>query len=320
MRSRRVRSRLPTALRPRSGARRASRTRRPRPSRSSRPRVSRPAASSIRRSRARTPSSRRRSPKAKPRSSAGSRAPAPRWRSRSTAHATSCARRSRPSPSRAPSASSRARSTPTRTAICSIGSRPSSETSRRTNMADFGTIARPYARAAFDTAKEANALEAWSQALAAAAAVVSNEDAERVLASPSLTDDARVELIAEVGAAMPGAELFGDQRFRSLLRLLAENDRLEALPEISAQFDELKAEAENKIDVTLVSATSVEPEIAQKITQALERRLGRQVALKVEIDDKLLGGAIIRAEDMVIDGSVRMRLERLTQTLIAERG
>jgi len=184
-------------------------------------------------------------------------------------------------------------------------------------MADFGTIARPYARAAFDTAKEANALEAWSQALAAAAAVVSNEDAERVLASPSLTDDARVELIAEVGAAMPGAELFGDQRFRSLLRLLAENDRLEALPEISAQFDELKAEAENKIDVTLVSATSVEPEIAQKITQALERRLGRQVALKVEIDDKLLGGAIIRAEDMVIDGSVRMRLERLTQTLIA---
>ena len=184
-------------------------------------------------------------------------------------------------------------------------------------MADFGTIARPYARAAFDTAKEANALEAWSQALAAAAAVVSNEDAERVLASPSLTDDARVELIAEVGAAMPGAELFADQRFRSLLRLLAENDRLEALPEISAQFDELKAEAENKIDVTLVSATSVEPEIAQKITQALERRLGRQVALKVEIDDKLLGGAIIRAEDMVIDGSVRMRLERLTQTLIA---
>lgn len=183
-------------------------------------------------------------------------------------------------------------------------------------MADFGTIARPYARAAFDIASEADALDAWSQGLAAAAAVVSNEHAERVLASPDLTDEARVELIADVGAAMPGAALFEDTRFRSLLRLLAENDRLAALPEISRQFDELKAEAENRIDVTLVSATSVEPEIAQKITQALERRLGRRVDLKVEIDEKLLGGAIIRAEDMVIDGSVRMRLQRLTETLV----
>jgi F-type H+-transporting ATPase subunit delta len=183
-------------------------------------------------------------------------------------------------------------------------------------MADYGTIARPYARAAFDIAKEANALDAWSQTLAAAAAVVSNDDAERVLSSPSIGDEARVELIAGVGGSMQGAELFGDARFRSLLRLLAENDRLAALPEVSAQFDELKAEAENKVDVTLVSATSVEPEVAEKITQALERRLGRRVDLKVEIDDKLLGGAIVRAEDMVIDGSVRMRLQRLTETLI----
>ncbi|HEX6992963.1 MAG TPA: F0F1 ATP synthase subunit delta [Gammaproteobacteria bacterium] len=184
-------------------------------------------------------------------------------------------------------------------------------------MADYGTIARPYARAAFDIAKEAGALDSWSKALAAAAAVVSNEDVERVLSSPDLTDDARVALIADLGSALPGAELFGDERFRSLLRVLAENDRLAALPEISEQFDGLKADAENKIDVTLVSATSVEPDIAEKISRALERRLGRQVQLKVEIDEKLLGGAIIRAEDMVIDGSVRTRLERLTRTLVA---
>jgi F-type H+-transporting ATPase subunit delta len=183
-------------------------------------------------------------------------------------------------------------------------------------MADYGTIARPYARAAFDIAKEAGALDAWSRGLAAAAAVVSNEDAERVLSSPTMTDEARVGLIADVGGSMQGAELFGDTRFKSLLRLLAENDRLAALPEVSVQFDELKAEAENKVDVTLLSATSVEPEVAEKITRALERRLGRRVDLKVEIDDKLLGGAIIRAEDMVIDGSVRMRLQRLTETLV----
>ena len=183
-------------------------------------------------------------------------------------------------------------------------------------MADYGTIARPYARAAFDIAREANALDGWSRTLAAAAAVVANEDAERVLSNPSVTDEARVGLIADVGGSMPGAELFGDQRFRSLLRLLAENDRLAALPEVAAQFDALKAEAENKVDVTLVSATSVEPEVAEKITRALERRLGRRVDLKVEIDDKLLGGAVIRAEDMVIDGSVRTRLQRLSETLI----
>lgn len=183
-------------------------------------------------------------------------------------------------------------------------------------MADLGTIARPYARAAFRVASEAGALDAWSQALASAASVVAHEDAERVLASPKLTDDQRIDLIASIASSMPGAELFGSREFKGLLKLLAENDRLAALPEISARFDELKAQAENKVDVTLVSATAVEPAIAQKFTEALERRLGRKVDLKIEIDENLIGGAVIRAEDMVIDGSVRARLERLTETLV----
>lgn len=183
-------------------------------------------------------------------------------------------------------------------------------------MADLGTVARPYARAAFRVANEAGALEGWSQALAAAAAVVANDEAERVLTSPKLSDDARIEFIESIAASMPGSELFGTPQFKGLLKLLAENDRLAALPEISARFDELKAEAENKVDVTLVSAAPVEPDVAQKFTEALERRLGRTVDLKIEIDENLLGGAVIRAEDMVIDGSVRARLERLTETLV----
>src|SRR5690606_16490476 len=140
------------------------------------------------------------------------------------------------------------------------------------------------------------------------------EDAERVLASPQLTDDKRLELIASIASSMPGAELFENREFNALLKLLAENDRLAALPEISARFDERKAQAENKVDVTLVSATAVEPDIAQKITEALERRLGRKVDLSIEIDENLIGGAVIRAEDMVIDGSARARRERLTAT------
>lgn len=182
-------------------------------------------------------------------------------------------------------------------------------------MADFGTVARPYARAIFDLANETGALEAWSQALAAAATVVSNEDAEKFLSLPDLTDDQRAEFIESV-AAETGAEQLRSPQGRALLRLLAQNDRLGALPEISAQFDELKAEAENKVEVTLVSATEVDGEVAERIARSLERRFGRKVELKREVDPSLLGGAIIRAEDMVIDGSVRTRLQRLAETLV----
>ncbi|MFS8607841.1 MAG: F0F1 ATP synthase subunit delta [Gammaproteobacteria bacterium] len=183
-------------------------------------------------------------------------------------------------------------------------------------MADLGTIARPYARAAFRVASESGALDAWSKALASAANIVTHDEAARALSSPKLTDDQRVELITSIAASMPGGELFGTREFKELLKVLTENDRLAALPAISERFDELKSEAENRVDVTLVSATAVEPEIAQKITEALERRLGRKVELKVEIDENLIGGAVIRAEDMVIDGSVRTRLQRLTETLV----
>ena len=179
-------------------------------------------------------------------------------------------------------------------------------------MADFGTVARPYARAAFDLARQSGALEDWSEALAAAASVVSNEDAERYLSSPTLRDEQRAEFIESVS----GSALLATPHGKGLLRLLAENGRLAALPEISAQFDELKSRAENKVEVTLVSAATVAPDIADKVSAALERRLGRKVELKLEIDEALLGGAVIRAEDLVIDGSVRTRLQRLAETLV----
>ena len=95
-----------------------------------------------------------------------------------------------------------------------------------------------------------------------------------------------------------------------------ENDRLQALPDIAAEFDRLKTRAENKIKVTLVSASEVDTAQAQTVTRALEKTLGRQVDLALEVDPTLLGGAVVRAEDMVIDGSVRSRLRRLAETLV----
>jgi len=184
-------------------------------------------------------------------------------------------------------------------------------------MADTSTIARPYAKALFDLASAERALPKWSAALSAAAAVVGDANAKRVLANPALTDTQRAELVASVAGAVPGGEALGTAHGRNLLKLLAENDRLTVLPDIATQFDALKAQAENKVKVTLVSATPVDAALAEQITKALTQRLGRAVELTLEVDASMLGGAIIRADDMVIDGSVRTRLQRLTESLVA---
>jgi F-type H+-transporting ATPase subunit delta len=182
-------------------------------------------------------------------------------------------------------------------------------------MAEYSTAARPYARALFDVAKREGNLEGWSNALAAAAAVLQNPDGARYLARPELTDEERVKLIESLVADLPGGALLGSPHGKNLLSLLAENDRLTALPDISDQFDRLKAREENRMKVTLVSAAPVEETLATSVAKALEQKLGRAVELELEVDAELLGGAVIRAEGMVIDGSVRSRLERLTTIL-----
>lgn len=183
-------------------------------------------------------------------------------------------------------------------------------------MADYGTVARPYARAIFDTALAANDLDGWSAGLTAVAAVAAAKSVHEYLGRPVLSADDRSEFIASLAADLPGAAVLTTPEGRNLLRLLAENDRLDALPEISRQFDALKAERENKVKVTLISASAVDAAQAGKISGALSKKLGREVELELETDASLLGGAIVRAEDMVIDDSLRTRLSRLTSSLI----
>src|SRR5690606_827152 len=159
-------------------------------------------------------------------------------------------------------------------------------------------------------------LGAWSDALGVAAAVVSDPNAKRALANPSLDHKQRAELVASVVGGIKGGELLTAQQGKNLLLLLAENDRLTVLPEIAAQFDALKAQAENKVKVTVTSATPVDGALAEQIKSALQQKLGRAVELSLEVDASLIGGAIIRADDMVIDGSVRTRLQRLTEKIV----
>ncbi len=97
----------------------------------------------------------------------------------------------------------------------------------------------------------------------------------------------------------------------NFVRLLVENRRLDLLPEIRAQYDALQAEAEARVTAVVVSAFPLEAAQLKALEQGLKRRLGREVSLSAQVDPQLLGGAVIRAGDLVIDGSVRGRLADL---------
>jgi F-type H+-transporting ATPase subunit delta len=183
-------------------------------------------------------------------------------------------------------------------------------------MADTSTIARPYAKALFDLASTQRTLPEWSAALGAAAAVLAHADAKRALANPKFDDESRAALVGDIAGAVKGGELLKTPEGKNLLNVLAENGRLTALPEIAAQFDTLKAEAENKVTVTVTAATEVDKGVAEQIKSALQQKLKRKVELTLAVDASLIGGAIIQADDMVIDGSVRTRLQRLTEKLV----
>jgi F-type H+-transporting ATPase subunit delta len=182
-------------------------------------------------------------------------------------------------------------------------------------MSDFGTVARPYARAVFDLARAAGDLDGWANALRAAALVAQDKAAHAYLNSPERSVAERADFVAAIAGELQGAAVLSSAEGRNLLKLLSENDRLDALGEISAQFDQLKAEQENKVKVRLRAAAPVDGAQADRIADALSKKLGRTVELDVEVDESLIGGAVVRAEDMVIDDSLQTRLKRLASAM-----
>jgi F-type H+-transporting ATPase subunit delta len=184
-------------------------------------------------------------------------------------------------------------------------------------MADQSTIARPYAKAVFDVASQKRDLDSWASALSTVSAIVADETVRTHLRRPELDDAERAKFIAQMCKDLPGTEVLKSGPGENLLKLLSENDRLSVLPEIARQFEALKIESESKVKATLITASKVDAKQAAKVAEALERKLGRKVDLEVTVDPTLLGGAIVRAEDMMIDGSVRNRLQRLAETLTA---
>lgn len=179
-------------------------------------------------------------------------------------------------------------------------------------MADIATIARPYARAAFEHARAAGALARWGALLARASAALQDERVAALVGNPHVRTGDLVDLLLEIGGEAGNAEA------RNFLRLLAENRRLRALPEIAAQYAVLRSEVENTIDVTVTSAMPLTAEQSDRLAAALARRLQRTVRLHAEVDPGLIGGAIVRAGDFVVDGSLRGRLERLGKAVAAQ--
>ncbi len=176
-------------------------------------------------------------------------------------------------------------------------------------MAELTTLARPYAKAAFQVALKDKALDKWSRMLSLAAAVAGQDTVASALSSPALTS----EQVANSFIEVCGDEL--DEKGSNLLRLLAENKRLTLLPEVSQLFENLKANQEKSIDVEITTAFEISSEISKKLADALNKRLQREINLATRVDASLLGGAVIRAGDTVIDSSVRGKLNKLAESM-----
>ncbi len=177
-------------------------------------------------------------------------------------------------------------------------------------MAEKSTIARPYAQAAFDLAKDKNDLKSWSEMLALAAMIVSDEQVHRLIGNPEVSKDDLVELILNV--AGEGLDTVG----RNFIRVLSGNGRLNVLPEIVILYEQHRAEAERYIDAEVISAFPLSDAQQQTLVESLKSKLGRDVRLTASTDETLIGGAIVRAGDLVIDGSITGHLNKLAQTLI----
>jgi len=168
------------------------------------------------------------------------------------------------------------------------------------------TLARPYARAAFAIARDGGQFASWSDALAFSARVAADPQASALLGHPALSHDDAVALLAPDGA---------DDAFASFLNLLASNGRLPQLPEIAGLYEELRAEAEHIVLAKVTSAAELPADEVEQIRAALKRRFGREVQVETAVDASLIGGAVISAGDVVIDGSLKGKLARLQSAL-----
>ncbi|MBE1300826.1 MAG: F0F1 ATP synthase subunit delta [Alteromonadaceae bacterium] len=177
-------------------------------------------------------------------------------------------------------------------------------------MSELTTVARPYAKAAFDYAVENQAVDQWLDMLLFAAEVSKNDAVESLV-----TGSLAAEALSDVFIKICGEQL--NEQGQNFIKVLVENKRLQALPEILNLFNDLKAEYDKEVDVDLTSATDLSSAQQNEISVSLEKRLSRKVKLNCNVDPELVAGFVVKAGDTVIDGSVRSKLNRLADALQA---
>jgi len=178
-------------------------------------------------------------------------------------------------------------------------------------MAELSTIARPYAEAAFRTAKEGNALPAWNDLIAELAAVADRPEMRELVSNPKVTDDKLYGVFAGVLKSPL------DQKAQNFLRLLIENGRVDALQELAAQFNALKNAEEDSAEAQIVSAFPLSDAQVGELIAGLTRKFKKTLKPHVSVDASLIGGVRVVVGDLVFDTSVKAQLERMKTVLTA---
>ena len=176
-------------------------------------------------------------------------------------------------------------------------------------MAEKTTIARPYALAMFESAKEKGQMAKVADALKIAAVAISDPGLASMIGNPNVADEKIIALLIEVCGDCVSDEV------GNFFKLLGEYNRLDVLPEIAGLFESYRAEEESTVEAEVVSAAKLNEAQKSDIENSLKKRLGREVVLQCSVDKSLIGGAIIRAGDLVIDGSITSQLNKLGQAL-----
>jgi F-type H+-transporting ATPase subunit delta len=176
-------------------------------------------------------------------------------------------------------------------------------------MSELSTLARPYAEAVFRLAQGENDLAGWSSRIATLSAIVSDAQVTRLIADPAVAAERVASLVIDVAGGGLG------ERGANFVKVLAENDRLSVLPEIGAQFENLKAKAEGTLEATITSAQELTQAQIDDLVAGLKAKFNRAVNVEIAVDPELIGGAVIAIGDQVIDGSVKGRLQRMSFAL-----
>lgn len=178
-------------------------------------------------------------------------------------------------------------------------------------MAELTTIARPYAKAAFLHAIEKQSVDGWASFLNNAAKLNDNEQMQSVINSPSITKEQKCSVYE---ALLKSDQTSADML--NFLNLLGENHRLTLIPQVAELFNALRAEYEKSVEVNISSAQRLDDDYVKRFSEAMTKKLGKSVTVTVREEPSLIGGAVIQAGDLVVDGSVKGKLNRLAEALL----